>query len=257
MSSPIRALLFDVEGVIARPDRAAADRRLAALSPGLDSAAVHEARNRPTMYALWQRYSIGQVSRYAYWKAVVEALQLPTEAEQVVEMLDIQSATCWRTIDSDMLALIDNLATTDGLRLGILSNSSPDHEPFIARFEPAFDMAHFSHRTGRRKPDSPAYLEAVAALGVGLKATLFIDDKRRNTEAAACLGLRVFHYQHLADLTGELHALGLIGSPSDPPTSGDSACPVTPSSQTQPDFMRPGDTRSGDPRPSATRPVNG
>ncbi len=210
MPTSIHCLLFDVEGVIARPDRAAADRRLAALAPGLDAARLHEARNRPETYPLWQDYSRGHMGRYAYWRAIVEALGFPPDPEHVVEMLDIQTATCWRDLDLTMLALLDRLLAEDRLRLGLLSNSAPDHEAFIPRFEGRFHVAHFSHRTGRRKPDPEAYREVLAALGTEAEQVLFIDDKPRNTEAAAALGMQVWDYQAFEPLLAELRSRGLV-----------------------------------------------
>ncbi|MCB0215009.1 MAG: HAD family phosphatase [Caldilineae bacterium] len=209
MPRPIRALLFDVEGVIAQPDRAAADRGLAGLAAGLDSRAVHAARNRPETYPLWERYSTGCLTREAYWSAILEALEIPVEAEALEALLDIQAATCWARLDATLLARIAGLRGPRGPRLGLLSNSAPDHEPFIARFEADFDMAHFSHRTGRRKPQPEAYLAALEALGAPPEATLFVDDKPRNTEAAARLGLQVWHYTGREAFEGELHRLGL------------------------------------------------
>ena len=210
MPQPIRALLFDVEGVIAQPDRSAADLGLADLVAGLDSQAVHAARNQPETYPLWERYSIGCMTREAYWAAILEALAVPAEAAALEAMLAIQSATCWARLDAALLARIADLRGPEGPRLGLLSNSAPDHEPFIARFEAGFDVAHFSHRTGRRKPRPEAYLAALDALDTAPEATLFVDDKPRNTEAAARLGLRVWRYAGLDAFEHELRRLGLI-----------------------------------------------
>jgi putative hydrolase of the HAD superfamily len=209
LPAPLQALIFDVEGVIARPDRAAADRGLAALAPGLNSESLHRARNRADTYPLWQQFSIGAISREAYWGAILGSIGLPSEGEALATMLGIQSRTCWACIDEEMLALVDGLRDAGGLRLGILSNSAEDHEPFIARFEGRFHRAHFSHRQGRRKPDSEAFLLAAQALGVPPEATLFVDDKLRNTAAAEALGFEVWLFEDRPAFALELQRRGL------------------------------------------------
>lgn len=210
MPAPLQALIFDVEGVIARPDRAAATLGLAALAPGLDSEGLHAARNRADTYPLWQRFSIGAITREAYWGAILQSIGLPSGGAALEAMLEIQSRTAWARIDAGMLALIDGLRDAGGLRLGILSNSAEDHEPFIARFEGRFDVAHFSHRQGRRKPDPEAFLQAARALGPPPEATLFVDDKARNTDAAAALGFEVWLFEDRPEFERALQRRGLI-----------------------------------------------
>jgi putative hydrolase of the HAD superfamily len=114
-----------------------------------------------------------------------------------------------------MLALLDGLRKA-GLRLGLLSNSAPEHEAVARSLEGRVDVAHFSHRTGRRKPDRAAYDAAVAALGLPPEAVWFVDDKARNVVAAQAAGLRGAVFTGVSALVAELAALGLIVPASAP-----------------------------------------
>ena len=205
----IRAVLFDVEDVIARPDVAEANRRLALLRPGLETTEVQRVRNRPDLYPLWEAYSVGGLGSEAYWAAVLQGLGLAASRPEVQSMIDIQAATAWAEIDAAVLDIARCLRAS-GRRLGILSNSAPYHDAAIPSFVGAFDMAHFSHRTGRRKPMPEAYHDAAAELGAPPPAILFIDDKLRNVEAAVRVGMVGAHFGGVGALRSALAALGLM-----------------------------------------------
>lgn len=186
-----RALLLDIEGVVAHPDVAALDAALAALRPGLDAAALEAARNRPDTYPAWRAYSVGALSSDAYWTAIARALGLEPDPA-AARLAAAMRGAWWARLDEavlEIVAAVRRQRAGDDPRLGILSNSAPEHEAHIPRFADLFDAACFSHRIGARKPDEPAYRAALAALGVPAADVVFVDDKARNTDAAAALGM--------------------------------------------------------------------
>ncbi|MFS0692991.1 HAD family hydrolase [Streptomyces nitrosporeus] len=63
-----------------------------------------------------------------------------------------------------------------------------------------FDHLFFSCDIAVNKPDPQAYRTVLRHTGAQAGRTLFIDDKRVNTEAAARLGLRTHHYTSAEDL---------------------------------------------------------
>ncbi len=206
-------VLFDVEGVIAHPDPAAAERLLSAMD--LDLAAVTRARNTDATYPLWERYSIGRLAPADYWAAVARALGRTDDAETVAGLRRAQRAAWWACIDDAVLAIVDELRSTAAredraLRIGLLSNSAPEHEAYIGRFAGHFDAACFSHRTGLRKPDPAAYRLAAAAIELPMEATAFVDDKTRNTDAARALGMAAIPFTDAAALRVSLAGLGLL-----------------------------------------------
>jgi putative hydrolase of the HAD superfamily len=96
-----------------------------------------------------------------------------------------------------------------GLKLATLSNSAPEHDEQVAPFADLFDVMHFSHRTGARKPEPEAYRRVLADLGVAAAACVFTDDKARNVEAAARMGIVAFIFVDATQLGAALAALGL------------------------------------------------
>lgn len=215
MTQPsVRAVLFDVEGVIAHTDDAALDAALAEVGPGLDAAALFEARNTGRTYPLWTEYSVGALTPERYWAEIARELGLtPEEAGPALRAAKL--AAWWASLDEAVLRIVDELRAARGPapeaepRLGVLSNSAPEHDPHIQAFAARFDVLRFSHRVGRRKPDPAAYREAAAELGVPPETVIFIDDKPRNTEAAAALGMIGLVFQGAPALRASLRAHGL------------------------------------------------
>jgi HAD superfamily hydrolase (TIGR01509 family) len=101
------------------------------------------------------------------------------------------------------------LSARDGLLLGVLSNSSPEHDPFIPSFEKHFDVLRFSHRTGLRKPWPEAYAATAEALDLAPAEVVFIDDRIRNIEPASAIGMRALHFTGASELQAQLSELGL------------------------------------------------
>jgi putative hydrolase of the HAD superfamily len=213
---PIEAMLFDVEGVIAHPEPSAADHRLAGLAPGFDLEALTRARNTARTYPLWEQYSVGAIGPQDYWHPILEEAGLPDTPETLAALRGAQREAWWAAIDETVLALIDTAreaAATEGrrLRMGILSNSAPEHERYVVRFAGHFDAACFSHRTGYRKPDPAAYQLACAAVETPPERVLFIDDKERNVLAARKFGIHALVFSDAATLGRELADMGLLG----------------------------------------------
>lgn len=195
--------------MIAYPDIREANRRLATFRPDLTMFEVQALRNQPDFYPLWERYSVGGMTSEDYWGAVLAGLGFQATPDRVDALINILSTTAWAQLDQTVLTMAQDLRTR-GLRLGLLSNSAAYHDAAIETFADAFDVAHFSHRIGLRKPMPAAYLGAARALGVPPEGIVFIDDKRRNTAAAVDLGMRALHFQGAEALGSALAALGLV-----------------------------------------------
>ena len=99
-----------------------------------------------------------------------------------------------------------------GLRCYALSNMEP--EAFAIRsarfpFMKWFDGEVISGFEGVAKPDSRIFEVLLARYDLDPEATVFVDDSKRNVEAARDLGFNVVHYTSAQQLHGELRALGL------------------------------------------------
>ncbi|AXQ53380.1 MULTISPECIES: HAD-IA family hydrolase [Streptomyces] len=74
----------------------------------------------------------------------------------------------------------------------------------------AFDTLFFSCDLKVTKPDRAAYEAVLRVTGARPEHTLFIDDKERNTEGAARVGLRTHHYTSAERLEKFLADEGLL-----------------------------------------------
>lgn len=183
----MQAVVFDVGGVLADQDIEAADAGYGALRPDLTAGIVNAARRAPELYDLWERYSVGRLASETYWTAVALALGLP--AKRWGALRRVHADTVWaRPLATGWMAA-RSLRRRSGLSLGILSNSAPECESHTSPMAGLFDVLHFSHRTGRRKPEAEAYLAMALALGAEPRRIVFVDDQQRNLEAASAVGM--------------------------------------------------------------------
>ncbi|MCI4443557.1 MAG: HAD family phosphatase [Lentimicrobium sp.] len=89
-------------------------------------------------------------------------------------------------------------------RLFLLSNTDAIHietferengVSFYSDFYQCFEKIYFSFELGMRKPDAEIFNYLVKKHDLSAKRTLFIDDKKENTDAALSLGFQVWNLQ--------------------------------------------------------------
>jgi FMN phosphatase YigB (HAD superfamily) len=89
-------------------------------------------------------------------------------------------------------------------RLFLLSNTDAIHIEtfeqksgisFYSDFYQCFEKVHFSFEVGMRKPNHEVYNYVLNKHELSAKRTLFIDDKKENTDAALELGFQVWNLQ--------------------------------------------------------------
>jgi len=93
---------------------------------------------------------------------------------------------------------------TKKYRLFLLSNTDSIHIDtfelenglsFTRDFYMCFEKVYFSFEMGMRKPDAEIFNYLIKNHELSPKRTLFIDDKKENTDAALALGLKVWNLQ--------------------------------------------------------------
>lgn len=93
---------------------------------------------------------------------------------------------------------------TKKYRLFLLSNTDSIHIDTFERenglsftrdFYMCFEKVYFSFEMGMRKPDAEIFNYLIKNHELSPKRTLFIDDKKENTDAALALGLKVWNLQ--------------------------------------------------------------
>jgi HAD superfamily hydrolase (TIGR01509 family) len=89
-------------------------------------------------------------------------------------------------------------------RLFLLSNTDAIHietfeqetgSSFYSDFYQCFEKVYFSFEIGMRKPDAEIFNYLIQKHELSAKNTLFVDDKKENTDAALSLGLHVWNLQ--------------------------------------------------------------
>lgn len=89
-------------------------------------------------------------------------------------------------------------------RLFLLSNTDAMHiekfqhkagMSFYGDFYQCFEKIYFSFELGLRKPDAEIFNYVIKKHNLSPKRTLFVDDKKENTDAAKAAGLQVWNLQ--------------------------------------------------------------
>ncbi|MBA4276880.1 HAD family phosphatase [Flavobacterium sp.] len=89
-------------------------------------------------------------------------------------------------------------------RLFLLSNTDAIHIEtfeqetgisFYSDFYQCFEKVYFSFEIGMRKPDAEIFNYLIQKHELSVKNTLFVDDKKENTDAALSLGFHVWNLQ--------------------------------------------------------------
>ena len=151
----------------------------------------------PDLEELNKAYEIGAISELDFLSGF--QTHLPK-----ADLLEIRQA--WNTIIGDFplhrLEFMQLLKPH--YRLFLLSNTDATHISYFEHqvglsfsrdFYNCFEKVYFSYELGLRKPDAICFQTVLAKHDLQPKHTLFIDDKKENTDAAAALGLSVWNLQ--------------------------------------------------------------
>jgi putative hydrolase of the HAD superfamily len=103
-------------------------------------------------------------------------------------------------------------------RLFLLTNTDEIHisrfehnvgVSFFSDFYQCFEKVFYSYEMGMRKPDPAIFTTIMSKYDLSPKRTLFVDDKKVNTDAAASLGLHVWNLEvgkeDVVDLFNQKH----------------------------------------------------
>ncbi len=200
---PVKALLFDLGGVLINIDFARALRAWSAFSP-LSVAQLKAAFQQDDAY---ERIETGRITTARYFEHLRACLKLDATDEQI--------ADAWNAL------LLDEITVTvDAIRRAreqlklpcyIFSNTSPTHHALWrvrhARMLEAFERVFVSSEIGLRKPHREAFDFVAREIGVPPQAILFFDDLADNVAGAAAAGFSTVHVRGPADVQKVLHQL--------------------------------------------------
>jgi HAD superfamily hydrolase (TIGR01509 family) len=200
----ISLILFDLNGVLYRYDRAVRIDALAAVtgvSAGAVKAAVWDSGFEDSgdagamdadAYLAGLGACMGTILAEADWVAALHAAISPIDAALALVPRIRPGVVCAVLTNNNML---------------VERHFSTLYREVAARVgNRAFVSAEF----GLRKPDPAVYLACLARLGVEPAAALFIDDSQANVDGAVAAGLEGFRSLSAEDLAAGLGARGLL-----------------------------------------------
>lgn len=197
---PIRAVIFDLGGVLLRTEDRTPRTQLAE-SLGLtyyelsalifDSLSAHQAMK-------------GEITAAEHWEAVQKTLGLPqSEFEKIPR--DFWGGDA---LDEELVDYLRDLRPH--YKTGLLSNAWDDLRKMIEdewKIDDAFDEIIISAEIGLVKPDAGIYQRMVAELDVQPGEAVFVDDFVENVAGARSQGLQAVHF---IDREQALKDLGLL-----------------------------------------------
>lgn len=198
MTHAVKALLFDLGGVLIEIDFDRTFRAWQALTP-LSSAEIKE---RFYFDEAYQRHERGEIDRAAYFDHLRTALDLKGSDEQIAEgwnalfIADIPA----------VLGAVERVAAH--IPCYAFTNTNAEHQrAWSAQFPhvtPLFRRVFSSWQLGLRKPEHEAFLCIAQQIDVPCESILFFDDTLENVEHARLAGLQAVHVRHAADVENAL-----------------------------------------------------
>lgn len=200
MNSPIRAVLFDVGGVLVRTfdhsGRQRWEERLGLPPGGAEALVLNSDMGR--------RAQRGEIGDEALWVWAGEQLALGDE-------LDAFRHDFWRgdRVDESLVALVRVLRPR--YRTAIISNATHGLRASLAGYGllDVFDLVVGSAYEGVMKPHPAIYERTLARLGCAAAEAVFIDDAPANVAGAEAVGLHAILFTPQLDLAAELLRLGV------------------------------------------------
>jgi glucose-1-phosphatase len=204
VAAPVRAVLFDLGGVVVHID---VERALAAWSRH-SRLPLARLRETFTVDDPYRGHETGALTDEQFFDHLRERLALACGHDDVREG--------WNAI------LVAEIAETvqmiEAIRPGVpcyaISNTNPAHVAEMERAFPGmlarFDRVFVSHEIGHRKPDAAAFEHVLREIGVAAGEVLLFDDLVANIEAARALGIQAVQVRGPEDVREGLIARGLI-----------------------------------------------
>jgi putative hydrolase of the HAD superfamily len=202
MPVPIRAILFDLDGVIRHFDR---DREAALearhrLPPGALRAALFE--------PIRLRRAVTGLTSDELWRAEAAAALAQAFGHQAAGAIEEWGSDRGR-VDPLALSLVQRLRASRAV--GLLTNAT-SRLPADLRtlgLADAFDVVVNSCEAGCCKPDPQAYELAASRLRHPPSHVLFVDDTPSHVEAARSLGMAAIRFTSVQQLELELASAGI------------------------------------------------
>lgn len=195
----IRALYFDLGGVIVRTgDKAARTRLGAEFGMTYDEMDKFVFECKSSALA-----SLGKFSEEQHWLDVTQRLDRPESDMPRIRKTFFSGDS----IDQELVNLLRDLRKTH--KIGLISNAWNGLRPWIVsqKFEDVFDHMTISAEIGIAKPDARIYEFALEKLGVTASEAIFVDDVQKNIAACEALGMRGILFRTTEQVVAEIRQM--------------------------------------------------
>lgn len=195
----IRAVFFDLGGVIVRTEYQAPRQQLAErLGMEYDDLDRLVFNSDSGLQA-----SIGAITSDQHWEAVLKRLKRPSD-----EIAAIRDAFfAGDIVDRTILEFLRSLRGTH--QTGLISNAWSDLRDYITREKmiDAFDHIVISAEVGVAKPDPKIFQVALEKAGVSPHEAVFVDDFYVNIEGCEKVGMKGIHFKDAQTALAQLKLL--------------------------------------------------
>ncbi len=199
---PVKAVLFDMDGVIRHWDAEGARRGEEAA--GLPHGSVEKVAY--TIPEFWQT-QVGECTARE-WAAAVGRALVAEHGPGADEAAEIYFSYAGR-VDAEMVALVGRVRSQ--VTVALLSNATDQLREHLAHHDlvETFDVVFCSAELRMAKPDVAIFRHVAAELGVEPGECFFTDDRPENVEGARAAGMHAEVFTSREALVGHLAALGV------------------------------------------------
>jgi len=195
----IRAVFFDLGGVILRTEYQAPRQRLAE-EFGMDYEDIDK-----IVFATPSavRASVGEITEEEHWLNVMKVLKRPANEYERVR----DEFFAGDVIDRNIVEFLRSLKLK--YKIGLISNAWSGLRSYIERekFDDAFHHMIISAEVGAMKPSAKIYQIALEQLEVKAKEAVFVDDVLEHIKACERLGMQGIHFRDPESALKQLKAL--------------------------------------------------
>jgi glucose-1-phosphatase len=200
---PVRALIFDLGGVVLEIDFGRVLRAWAAAA----GCAIAGLRRRFTFDQAYERHERGELDASGYFASLRLSLGL--------RLSDEEFTAGWNDLYLGVVAELPAVLAAAGQRFPLyaFTNSNPTHQRvwstrFAAELS-AFRSVFVSSDLGLRKPDPAAFAAVARQTGFPAAEILFFDDTAENVAGAQAAGMQALLVRSSRDVRAELLRLGV------------------------------------------------
>jgi len=198
----IRAVLFDLGGVIVRTEYQAPRQHLAE-SLGMDYDDIDKIVFGGGTNGSAARATLGQISEDEHWLNVMKILKQPASENERIRAEFFAGDIIDRTLLDFLRSIRPKYKT------GLISNAWNGLRNYILRekFDDAFEYMVISSEVGAAKPDPKIFQIALEQLQVRASEAVFVDDFIENIEACEKVGMKGIHFRDVESAMKQLKAL--------------------------------------------------